>query len=83
MTHPALSAGAHPVTGTEKVSAHVAPADADRPPAVVAGEVVRIITIEPYPNALTALGGCTSLAGTYVVDPDEIAAIHFRVRCGR
>jgi hypothetical protein len=72
---PAVAAGelAPPVVAVEPAGA----------PAVVDGEVTRVIEIEPYPNASTAAGGCTSLTGTYVVDPDEIAAIHSRVRWGQ
>jgi hypothetical protein len=52
-------------------------------PAVVDGQVVRVIEIAPYPHAATALGGCTSFTGRYVTDPAEIAAIRLRVEKGR
>jgi hypothetical protein len=48
-------------------------------PNVVEGEVVRVIEIEPYPQAFSALGGCTSFTGRYVTDSTEIAAIRRRV----
>ena len=58
-----------------------------RPPVVVdgvvEGQVVRVIEIERYPQASTALGGCTAFTGRYVTDPAEIAAIARRVRGGR
>lgn len=58
-----------------------------RPPAVVPGFVVdgavtRIIEIHPYPQAPTALGGCTNFSGRYITDPAEISAIRARVEAG-
>jgi hypothetical protein len=49
-------------------------------PTVVDGEVVRVIEIQPYENALTPAGGCTAFAGRIVTDPDEIEAIRRRRR---
>jgi hypothetical protein len=49
---------------------------------VIDGEVLHSYEIEPYPQARTALGGCTSFAGRYVTDPDEVAAIRRRVEGG-
>jgi hypothetical protein len=48
-------------------------------PNVVDGEVVRVIEIEPYPQAFSALGGCTSFTGRYVTEPAEVDAIRRRV----
>jgi hypothetical protein len=50
---------------------------------VVEGQVVRVIEIERYPQASTALGGCPSFIGRYVTDQAEIAAIARRVGGGR
>jgi hypothetical protein len=71
---------ARPLVRPEAIAAkHVARTRPAVVEGVVEGQVVRVIEIERYPQASTALGGCTSFTGRYVTDPAEIAAIRRRV----
>lgn len=66
-------------TGAER-PAVIEGAVVEAAPNVVDGEVVRVIEIQPYPQASSPLGGCTAFTGRYVTDPVEIEAIRRRVR---
>src|SRR5688572_24979651 len=41
----------------------------EQPPAVVDGEVPRVINLAPYPQASTRPGECFSFTGRYATDP--------------
>jgi hypothetical protein len=38
-------------------------------PLVVNGEVTRVVEVQPYPAALTPLGGCTNFRGVIAYPP--------------